>query len=207
MLNRSSSPGSSARLQSRSRRPLPTAGLLLLLLSTLGWVRSSHAQAIATADKTGHLNVFGAYTLTFPDYSSQKDNGFTVGGDFMLKRFIFGQPAIAARYTRTTGPIMNESFAGGGLESYYKIGRIRPYATVLYGVGGLNSNLHGAYYSDSGNELLIGGGAELPFKRRFSARAEYTYGFLKVSGRNGESFGQLNLTPSNITLGIVYHIR
>jgi hypothetical protein len=207
MLKRSSSPGSSARLQSRLRRPLQTTGLLLLLCSTFGWVRSSHAQAIATADKTGHVNVFGAYTLTFPDFSNQKDNGFTVGGDYMLRRFIFGQPAIAARYTRTTGPIMNESFAGGGLESYYKVGRVRPYATVLYGVGGLNSNFRGSHYSDSGNELLIGGGAELPFRRRFSARAEYTYGFLHVSGRNGADFGELNLTPSNITLGVVYHIR
>jgi hypothetical protein len=206
MLKQSSFSGCFACLPGFSGRRLQTTGLLLLLVSSFVWVRSSHAQAIATADKTGQLNVFGAYTLTSPDYSNQKDNGFTIGGDYLLRRFIFGHPALTGRYTRVTGPIMNETFAGGGLESFYKIGPVHPYATVLYGVGGLNSNFRG-HYSDSGGELLIGGGVEVPFSRRFSARGEYTYGFLNISGKNGTPVGELNLTPSNVTLGVVYHIK
>jgi hypothetical protein len=190
-----------------SRRRLQVSGLLLLLVSGFGLVKSSQAQAIAAAEKTGHLNAFGSYTFTSPDYDTKKDNGFSVGGDFLLRRFIFGQPAIAARYSRVTGPTVNETFVGGGLESYYRVGFVRPYVTALYGLGGLSTHINGGHTSDSGNNFLFGGGADIPISRRFSARAEYLYGFLKISGKNGGSQGQLDLNPSSLNLGIVYHIR
>jgi hypothetical protein len=203
MFKRSTSLGSIACLFGLSRSRLQASGLLLLLL--FGWVRTSHAQASATADRTGQINVFGTYTLTAPDYSNQKDNGFTVGGDFLLRKLIFGQPGIAARYSKVYGPIVNESFVGGGLESHYKIGFVRPYATVLYGVGGVDGVIN--HYSDSGNTLLVGGGADVPVSRRFSARAEFTYGFVHISGQNGTSRGEINLNPASLNLGLVYHIK
>src|SRR3984885_12782708 len=206
MLKRSTSLGSIAYLfgLSRSRR-LQASRLLLLLLSVSGWVRTSHAQASAAADKTGQINVFGTYTFTSPDYGPQKDNGFTVGGDFLLRRLIFGQPGVAVRYSKVYGSTVNESFVGAGLESYYKVGFVRPYATVLYGVGGVDGvNNH---YSDSGNTLLVGGGADVPVSHRFSARSEFTYGFVHISGRNGTSTGEINLNPASLNLGLVYHIK
>jgi hypothetical protein len=205
MLKRSTSLGSIAGLFIPSRRRLRPSGLLLLLVSVLGGVRTSHAQALPTADRTGRINVFGTYALTSPDYSFQKDNGFTVGGEFLFKRTFLGQPAVAVRYSKVWGPIVGESFVGGGLESHYKIAFVRPYATVLYGVGGLNSSR--TSYSDSGNTLLVGGGADVPMSRRFSARAEYIYGFMHISGKNGSPNGELNLTPSTVNLGLVYHIK
>jgi hypothetical protein len=207
MLKRSSSLGSLACSSGLFRRRLQAAGLLLLLVLMFGWIRSSHAQATATADRTGQFNVFGTYTSTSPDYSYQRDNGFSVGGDYLLRRFFFGQPAIAARYSRVTGPIVNETFVGGGLESFYRLGFVQPYATVLYGVGGLSSHYRNSHYSDSGNELLLGGGVNVPLSRRFSARGEFTYGFLNISGQNGGPVGEINLTPASVNVGLVYHIK
>jgi hypothetical protein len=205
MLKRSTSLGSIACLFIPSRRRLRASGLLLLLVSVFGGVRTSHAQAIAAADKTGQINVFGTYNLTSPDYSYQKDNGLTVGGEFLFRKLFIGQPGVAVRYSKVWGPIVNESFVGAGLESHYKIGFVRPYATVLYGVGGLNvSRIN---YSDSGNTLLVGGGADVPVSRRFSARAEFIYGFMHISGTNGTPVGELNLTPATLNLGLVYHIK
>jgi hypothetical protein len=205
MLKRSTSLGSIACLFIPSRLRLRASGLLLLLVSVFGGIRTSHAQAIAAADKTGQINVFGTYNLTSPDYSYQKDNGFTVGGEFLFRRLIIGQPGVAVRYSKVWGPVVNESFVGAGLESHYKIAFVRPYATVLYGVGGLNSSRIG--YSDSGNTLLVGGGADVPVSHRFSARAEFIYGFMHISGTNGTPVGELNLTPATVNLGLVYHIK
>jgi hypothetical protein len=204
MLKRSTSLGSIACLPIPRHR-LQASGLLLLLVSVFGWVRTSHAQAIAAADKTGQINVFGTYNLTAPDYSNQKDNGITVGGEYLFRKLIIGQPAVAVRYSKVWGPIVNESFIGAGLESHYRIAFVRPYATVLYGVGGLNSPK--TSYSDSGNTLQIGGGADVPFSHRFSARAEFIYGFMHIAGRNGTPVGELNLTPATLNLGLVYHIK
>jgi len=205
MLKRSTSLGSIACLFIPSRRRLRASGLLLLLGSVLGGVHTSHAQAIPAADRTGQINAFGTYTLTSPDYSYQKDNGFTVGGEYLLRKLIIGQPAVAVRYSKVWGPAVNESFVGAGLESHYRIAFVRPYATVLYGVGGLSSSR--TSYSDSGNTLLVGGGADVPVSRRFSARAEFVYGFMHISGKNGTSTGELNLTPATLNLGLVYHIK
>ena len=205
MLKRSTSLGSIACPFIPFRHRLQASGLLLLLVSVFGGVRTSHAQALPAAEKTGKLNVFGTYNLTAPDYSNQKDNGFTVGGEYLFRNLIFGQPGIAVRYSKVWGPIVNESFVGGGLESHYKIGFVRPYATVLYGVGGLSSSI--TSYSDSGNTLLLGGGADVPVSRRFSARAEFIYGFMHISGKNGTPIDELNLTPATLNLGLVYHIK
>jgi hypothetical protein len=185
-------------------RPQASA-LLLVLFSLVGAARISHAQAIPASQKSGQINVFGTYTFTSPDYGSQNNNGFTVGGNYMLRRFIFGQPGIAARYSRTTGSTVNERFGGAGLEDHFRFAFLRPYATILYGIGSLDVPAN--HYSDSGNELLIGGGADVPLSRRFAARGEFTYGFLHIAGLNGTPLGEINLTPKSVNVGIVYHIR
>jgi hypothetical protein len=178
--------------------------VLLLLLTFFGMAKMSRAQAIPVAEKNGGINIFGGYTFTTPDYGRQDDNGFFVSGNFVLRRFIFGQPALAARYSRVTGSTTNETFAGAGLESLYRIGPVRPYITALYGVGGVN--VSSAHYSDSGNEFLLGGGAEVPLAHRFGVRAEYTYGWLNLSGTNGTAHGAIDLNPASVNIGAVYHL-
>lgn len=178
---------------------------LLLLASIFGLARTSQAQALPAAEKTGRIDLFGSYTFTQPDYGRENDNGFSVGGDYALRRFIFGTPAVAGRYSRVTGPTATETFVGGGLESHYKISVVRPYVMALFGLGGVDVSR--AHYSDSGNELLLGGGADVPLTRRFSARGEFAYGFLHISGRNGTAAGAIDLNPSSVNVGVVYHLR
>jgi hypothetical protein len=194
----------------RAIRPFPgcssTSLLLLAVVSLFGLVRTSHAQAIPTAEKGGGIDAFAAVTITTPDYAPSKDAGFTVGGSYILKRFIWGTPALAARYSYTTGTTVNESFFGGGGELRYHYRLVRPYATILYGVGGfaIPSILN---YSDSGNTLLIGGGADIPVSRKFAARGEFTYSFVDITGFHNTPVGEITLTPWSINIGVVYHIK
>src|ERR1700733_6565600 len=67
------------------------------------------------------INVYGLYTLVKTDFNSTLDfppgatlpdstndangwnQGFAGGADFRLGRFVFGQPAVGARFTYSTG--------------------------------------------------------------------------------------------------------
>jgi hypothetical protein len=206
MLKRNTFIGRFARaIRPSPRRPC-TSLLLLAALSLFGLARTSHAQAIPTAEKNGGIDAFGTLTITDPDYAGSKDAGFTVGGSYLLRKFIWGTPALAARYSYTSGSTVNESFFGGGGELHYHYRMLRPYATVLYGVGGLAiPSIHN--YSDSGNTLLIGGGIDVPVSRKFSARVEYTHNFVTITGYHNTPLGEITLTPWSINVGVVYHIK
>jgi hypothetical protein len=184
---------------------LQASGLLLLLALAGFSAKTAQAQATATASRGGNVDFFGTYTYTKPDYSGQANNGFTFGGDFLFRKFHFGQPGVAVRYTRTTGPAVHETFFGGGLESHYHFHRVNPFATALIGVGGLSVPI--TNYSDSGNEFLIGGGVDVPIRHRLSVRGEFDYGFLHISGANGGSQGQIHLTPTSVNVGVVYNFK
>jgi hypothetical protein len=206
MLKRNTFIGCFARAISRSPG-LPCAwALFLSIVSLFGLVGTSHAQAIPTAEKNGQLDAFGLLSITSPDYAPAKDVGATIGGDFLMRSFIFGQPGIAARYTYVHGPTVNETFIGAGVELHYRYRMLKPYATLLYGVGGLAIPAAANYY-DSGNTFLIGGGADYPVSRRLSARGEFTYSFVDITGYHNTPVGAISLTPWSINLGVVYHIR
>jgi hypothetical protein len=208
MLKRNTFVGCFARAIRSSPGHRLTSVLLLSLASIFGLfglVATSHAQAISTADKGGQVEAFGAFTFGSSDYGPNKNEGGSVGGAFLLRKLIFGQPAIAARYVHLSGPTASETFFGGGLESHYRFGPVRPYVTALYGVGGLiRSSIN---YSDSGNTLLIGGGADIPVTPKFDVRGEVTYSSIKITGYHDTSVGAVDLNPVSVNLGIVYHIR
>lgn len=197
-----------SRPQGRSRVSLL---LLFSFVALFAFVEKSHAQAIPTADKNGGIDAVGTFTLTSPDYGVtrntevSKDAGFTVGGDYMLRKFFWGQPAVAARYSFVTGSTVNETFVGGGLELHYRYGMLRPYITAVGGVGGLT--YRASAYHDSGNALLGGVGADYPLSPRFAARAEFNYNFVDITGYQNTQVGAIHLTPWSINLGVVYHIR
>jgi hypothetical protein len=214
MLKRNTFMGRFVRASSPSLGRLRTSVLLLLmLLSLFCLARRSHAQATPTAEKNGGIDVFGAFTLTSPyypccnlsDYSPSKDVGVSVGGAYMLKKFLWGQPAVAARYSFVTGSHVNESFFGGGGELRYQFRMLRPYATLLGGVGSLSVPATG--YRDSGNALVVGGGTDYPVSPRFAARGEFTYSFVDITGYQNTQVGAKHQNPWSINLGVVYHIK
>jgi hypothetical protein len=203
MLKRNGSlPRNSGRALGRSQTSVL---LLLAAIASFGLVKTSNAQAIPVAERTGRFDIFGAYNLTSPDYGQTKNKeGFSAGGAYLLRNFAFGRPALAVRYSYSTGATVRETFIGGGLESHYRFGPVNPYLTALYGVGGLAVPITG--YSDSGGTFLIGGGADVPINRRFAVRGEFLYGFLRISGYHGTSVGAIDLTPATLNIGVVYHI-
>ncbi len=115
MLKRNTLTGSFACVPGLTPGRLQTSVLLLLsFVFTFGFSKTAHAQALPTAVGGGQINVFGGFTATRPDYGPPWDKGGMVGGNFMLRRFIFGQPGITVRYSRVTGST-TETFFGGGL--------------------------------------------------------------------------------------------
>jgi hypothetical protein len=187
-------------------RTRPRASVLLLMLVSLsGLVRSSHAQARATAEKAGGLDAFGALNITGTDHTDDTDVGVAVGGAVRMRKFFFGQPAFAGRYSYMHGSTANEYFVGGGGELHYRFSMLRPYITILGGVQGLS--IPSVHYSDSGNTLLVGGGTDIPINLRFAARAEFNYAFDNITGYHNTSVGQINLNPWSINLGVVYRIK
>jgi hypothetical protein len=196
-----------SRPPGRPRASLP----LLSLVASFAFVGTSHGQALPTAEKSAGIDVFGTFTLTSPDYGVTKttgvteDAGFTVGGEYKLRKFFWGQPAAALRYSFVTGSTVNETFLGGGGELRYRYHMLRPYITVLGGVGGLTYRSSG--YNDSGNALMVGGGADYPVSQKFSARAEFTYSHVDITGFQNTQVGAIHLSPWSINLGVVYHIK
>ena len=207
MLKRNTFMGCFARESSPSQDRSRTSILLLIILVSLfGLARRSHAQATATAEKPGGIDAFGALNITSTDHLDTTDVGVAVGGAFLFNKFFWGQPGLAGRYTYMHGSTVHEYFVGGGGELHYRVGIVRPYLTLLGGVGGLSvpSFLN---YSDSGNTILIGGGADVPVAHRLAARAEFTYSFDNITGYHNTPVGEINLSPWSINLGVVYRIK
>jgi hypothetical protein len=211
MLKRNTFIGCFARAISRPQGTPRASLVFFALLASFGFVGTSHGQALPTAEKNGGIDVFGTFTLTSPDYGVTKttgvteDAGFTVGGDYQMRKFFWGQPAAAVRYSFVTGSTVNETFIGGGGELRYRYHMLRPYITVLGGVGSLTYRSSG--YNDSGNTLMIGGGADYPVSPKFSARAEFLYGRVNITGFQNTQVGAIPLNPWSINLGVVYHIK
>jgi len=179
--------------------------LFLSLATALSFPAVGRCQAIPTAEASGGLDAYATFSLTKPDYGTSWDKGGTVGADYLIRNFRFGQPGVLFKYSNVTGSHAQETFVGAGLELAYPLRRVRPYASVAFGVGGLK--VPEIRYSDSGNTVLIGGGADIPLKGHFSARGEFTYGFVHISGQNGSSANELDLTPASINMGLVYFIK
>jgi hypothetical protein len=213
MLKRNTFIGCFARAISRPQDRSRVSLLLLSLVALFVFVEKSHAQAIPTADKNGGIDAVGTFTFTSPDYPccnvhdypASNDAGVTVGADYLLKRFVWGQPAIAVRYSFVTGSTVNETFAGGGMELHYRYHLFMPYFTALGGVGSLSLPATG--YKDSGNTYVVGAGTDYPLAPRFSARGEFTYSFVDITGFQGTLAGAKDMHPWSINLGVVYHIK
>jgi hypothetical protein len=206
MLKRNTFMGCFARASSPSRGCLRTSvPLMIMLVSLVGQARMSHAQATATAEKSGGVDAFGALNITASDHAGDTDIGGTVGGALLLRRFIFGQPALAVRYSYMQGSSSHETFVGGGVELHYHLRLVRPYVTLLGGVGGLS--IPSVNYSDSGDTFVFGGGVDVPINRRFAVRGEVTYTYIDFTGYHNTSAGAFTLNPVAGNIGVVYHIK
>ena len=181
------------------------------------------------------INVIGMYSLMNPDakkglnyppgttyppsvvsrYGQWNTLAGTVGADFRLGRFVFGQPAIAARFTFSSSNSAKENTYMFGPELHYAFGRLRPYGGFLLGNGDITWGGNGA--KDNSVVYQIGGGVDYHLDRRFSVRlVDFQYQFWNLSthnypagllpGQPATSFST-NLRPYSLGFGLTFRVR
>jgi opacity protein-like surface antigen len=86
----------------------------------------------------------------------------------------------------------------GPVYQWRRKGRIRPFGKYLLGIGSIDFP-NGTFYShDTRTVYEPGGGVDVRFWSRFSARGEYDYQFWH------QIFGLHDLNPNGVTVGVVY---
>ncbi|HEY4048755.1 MAG TPA: outer membrane beta-barrel protein [Acidobacteriaceae bacterium] len=179
------------------------------------------------------INVYGTYSLVNPDGKStlnypqgkQFPSNFlnagnwnqagSIGADFRLGRFIFGQPAIGARLTFSTGDYAHEKTYMFGPELHYVFGKFRPYGDFFLGKGDITYQPGG--FKDDSIVYQLGGGVDYRINRRFSVRmVDFQYQFWNLSthsypaglipGQPAQSFAT-TLRPYSLNFGLLFRVR
>ena len=87
----------------------------------------------------------------------------------------------------------------GPVYEWRRKGKIRPFGKYLLGIGSIDFPGGSPTYShDTRTVYEAGGGVDVRFWKRCSARGEYDYQWWH------QLFGPHDLTPSGVTVGVVY---
>lgn len=172
---------------------LPAALLALAFCAS----HTAAAQAIPTADRPTEIAPFFTATSVSPDWGSERDTGYTAGLDYTRLARV-GQPALEFRVTSVTGIRVDEFSYGGGLKlQSASFGIVRPYATMLAGIGSINIHPGGPTISKSTNFMYaLGGGFDVKLRSTFKLKAD----FLQQTW----SFKPDHLTPIAVSIGLSY---
>ena len=175
--------------------------LLLVFCVTLPSV--AYTQAVSTANNTTSLSVFAGVSRVSTDYNAQ-EYGFTVGGD-VTHHFHLLDGSLEARYTRATGAPVSESSFAGGIKAGKQYRAFHPYLDFLIGQGTITF-IHpiifpsGPYAGDNSVIYVAGAGLDYDITPRFALKFDGQIQSWKLGNANSR------LTPSAITVGIVYRI-
>ena len=180
------------------------------------------------------INIIGLYSLVNPSGKSglnyppgtkfpqsvenkagQWNQAGAIGADFRLGRFVFGQPAIAARLTFSSGSFAKENTYMFGPELHYSFGKLRPYGGFLLGNGDITWG--GSGFKDNSIVYQLGGGLDYHMNRRVNVRlVDFQYQFWNLSthsypagllpGVPAESFAT-TLKPYSLNFGLTFRIR
>jgi hypothetical protein len=179
------------------------------------------------------INVYGTYTLVKTDFNSTLDyppanppppsfddangwnQGFSAGADFRLGRFVFGQPALGARFTYSAGTkVGKQRTLMFGPELHYIYKRFRPYGDFMIGPGNIT---YSTGQTDNSIVYEFGGGVDYHKSRRVNFRmVDFQYqlwdlgnhyyppGFLPgVPG----VYIDTKLKPYTLSFGILFRVR
>jgi hypothetical protein len=182
------------------RRFAAVAGLMLF------FVGAAHAQQASAT--TPQFEASGAYSYIRANAANSNggfnlnggsgslaynvSDSFAVVGDFGGYRFS-GLPSglSSTMYTYLLGPQY----------SFHKVSHFTPFAHVLLGAGRLNASAGGLNAGENGFAMAIGGGIDVPLRRRFAIRiiqAEYL--LTRFDSVNGASATQ---NDARISAGLV----
>jgi opacity protein-like surface antigen len=114
-----------------------------------------------------------------------------LGVEFEGRDINYGTPSYLPGHRMDTA-------LGGPVYEWRRKGRIRPYAKYLLGIGSIDFPNNTTYQHDTRAVFEPGGGVDVRFWSRLSARAEYDYQFWH------QIFGPNDLTPNGVSVGVVY---
>lgn len=163
-------------------------------------VRAS-AQASYTASRhEGHVSIFGEGSRLSTDYGPKKDYGYTFGADY-TRHYRLLNPSLEFRVSHADGDNVGQTSYMGGLKGSRDYGRLHPYGDLLLGYGIITfTHPRGTYYRDNSIIFGAGGGVDVDIVGNFAAKAEFQYQSWKLGNANSR------LTPSLLSIGIVYHL-
>jgi hypothetical protein len=193
----------------------------------------SSAQVVPAIKGGGaQINVYGLYALVKPDFNSALDyppknpppasfdnangwnQGASAGADFRLGRFVFGQPALGARFTYSNGTLGSQRTFLFGPELHYIYKRWRPYGNFLIGPGNIT------YKTGQKDDSIVyefGGGVDYHKNRMLNFRVidfqyqlwdlgnhYYPPGF--IPGQPGV-YVDTKLKPYTLSFGVVLRVK
>jgi hypothetical protein len=194
----------------------------------------SQSQVVPAIKNGGsQINIYGLYSLVNPDGKGTLDypphvtfppaivnqagqwspGAFTVGADFRLGRFAFGQPALGVRYLYSSGNFAKETSYVFGPELHYAFGRFRPYGNVMFGKGDIT---YPNNFEDDSIVYQLGGGVDYHISHRLSARlVDFQYQFWNLGTHDypagflpGQPAAAIDTTlrPYSLNFGIMFRV-
>jgi hypothetical protein len=178
------------------------------------------------------INVYGLYVPVKTDFNSTLDypptapspsntfdangwnQGFSLGADFRLGRFVFGQPAVGTRFTYSDGTYGKQRTFMFGPELHYIYKRFRPYGDFMIGPGNIT---YRTGQTDNSIVYELGGGVDYHKKPWLNFRmVDFQYQFWDLGNHYyppGFLPGQpgvyidTKLKPYTLSFGVLIRVR
>jgi hypothetical protein len=170
------------------------------------------AQTLSTADRNAEVSAFAGFSYVKQDYSSSvipHSLGWTLGGDLDL-RPLWGlfSPGLEMRVARSSGTGPNAGAEAltdyaGGFRVQMHLGRLQPYAGLLFGYGTLRYSQpdvtpRGTFPGDNAytwNEVV---GADYQMTRHWGLRVDWMEQYWNTDS--------ISFAPWALTVGARYRI-
>lgn len=203
----------------------------LAIATVIAILPSLSQSQVVPAIKGGgaQINVYGLYSIVNPDEAATRNyppgqkfpnakndwnQGFSVGGDFRVGRFAWGQPALDARYTRSSSDFASENTYMFGPEIHYQFNRLRPYGDYMIGKGDIH------YHKGMTDDAIVnqfGGGIDYHWNYRWSIRlVDFQYQLWNLGthhypagllpGQPAYTFAT-KLRPYTLSFGLTFRIK
>jgi hypothetical protein len=177
--------------------------LIAIFALSLGLAHQSHAQATATASRSGGtMQLGGGFSIASPDYGGAKIKGLSVYGDFDVTRHIGIEGDIHYVSMITPTDIGENSFLLGP-RYVVRYHRISGYGKALLGLGRFEYQAgtygHGATFTYG--MYSLGGGVDVKIKPHINVRP------FDIEFQKWPNYPKNGLSPMVITFGVAYAFR
>jgi Outer membrane protein beta-barrel domain len=167
----------------------------------LGLPLISHAQATATASRTGVAQLGLGGSLASPDYEQKTIKGLTVYGTFDFTRH-WGIEGDVHRVSLITPTDIGEDSYLLGPRYVFRRNRLSPYAKALFGLGRFKFQPDNAPETAYTYKIYsFGAGLDIQATKHINVRA------IDLEYQRWPGFGRNGLTPFVGTIGIAYALR